>query len=168
MYYVGLSVGNPYKQYVCQKCVGGITWPKHAHAQSQFWIRREKKKTENHEKQRQATLKRLKRGDDNELERNLRLEKVAASKMLAVETEVERRARLENDAATKRLRLAMEHGDGRRKKSKTGEDGSYCTAHVLAMIKGVVDVGVVLFLKPILKFGNYAYHSNLMFIGTHN
>ena len=25
--------------YVCrvQKCVGGIMWPKHAHAQSQFW-----------------------------------------------------------------------------------------------------------------------------------
>ena len=63
--------------------------------------------------------KRLKRGDDNELERNLRL---------ALETEEERRARLENDAATKRLRLAI--GDGRRKKSKTGEDGSYRTAHV--------------------------------------
>ena len=95
---------------------------KHAHAKSQFWIRREKKKTENHKKQRLATLKRLKRGDDNELERNLRWEKVAASKqlMLAVETEEERRARLENDAATKQLRLAMEHGEGRRKKSMTG------------------------------------------------
>ena len=34
-------------------------------------IGRENKKTENHEKQCQATLKRLKRGDDNELERNL-------------------------------------------------------------------------------------------------
>ena len=32
----------------------------------------------NHKKQRLATLKRLKRGDDNELERNLRLEKVVA------------------------------------------------------------------------------------------
>ena len=31
----------------------------------------------------------------------------------------------------------------------TGEEGSYCTAHI-AMIKGVVDVGVVLSLKPIL------------------
>ena len=39
----------------------------------------------------------------------------------------ERRARLENDAATKRQ---VDHGDGRRKKSKTGEDGSYHTAHV--------------------------------------
>ena len=43
------------------------------------------------------------------------------------------------------------HGDGRREKSKTGEDGSYRTAHVLALIKGVGDVGVVLSLKPILK-----------------
>ena len=55
-------------------------------------------------------LKRLKRGDENELERFLRLEKVVASKQLrlALETEEERRARLENDAATKRFRLAME------------------------------------------------------------
>ena len=37
-------------------------------------IRRENKKTENHEKQRQATIKRLKRIDYNQLERNLRLE----------------------------------------------------------------------------------------------
>ena len=56
------------------------------------------------------TLKRWKQGDDNELESNLRLEKVVASKQLrlAMETEDERRARLENDAATKRLRLVME------------------------------------------------------------
>ena len=38
--------------------------------------------TENHEKQCLATLKRLKRGDDNELERNLGLEKVVTSKQL--------------------------------------------------------------------------------------
>ena len=63
-------------------------------------IRRENEKIENHEKQRLATLKSLKRGDDNELKRNLRLEKVDASKQLrlAVETE-EERTRLENDAA---------------------------------------------------------------------
>ena len=42
-------------------------------------IRRKNEKTENHKKQRLATLKRLKRGDDNELERNLRLEKVVTS-----------------------------------------------------------------------------------------
>ena len=57
-----------------------------------------------------ATFKRWKRGDDNELERNLRLEKVVISKQLrlAVEIEEEGRARPENDAATKQLRLAME------------------------------------------------------------
>ena len=43
---------------------------------------------------------------------------------LAVETEEERRARLENDSATKQQ---FGHGDGRGKKSKTGEDGSYRT-----------------------------------------
>ena len=67
-----------------KKCVGEITWPKRAHAQSLFWavktklkanraseieeqrIRPKTKKTKNHENQRLATLKRLKRGDDNE------------------------------------------------------------------------------------------------------
>ena len=113
-------------------------------------IRRENKKTENHKKQRMATLKRLKRGDDNELERNLRLDKVVASKQLrlAVETEEERRARLENDAATKWPRLAMEM----EKKRKTRLDKMVATAQLmLALIKGIVRVGVVLSLKPILK-----------------
>ena len=41
-------------------------------------IRRENKKTENHESQHLPTLKRWKRSDDNELESNLRLEKVVA------------------------------------------------------------------------------------------
>ena len=45
-------------------------------------IRHETEKIENHKKQRLATLKRLKRGDDNELKRNLRLEKVVAGKQL--------------------------------------------------------------------------------------
>ena len=64
-------------------------------------IRRDNEKIENHEKQRLATLKILKRGDDNELKINLRLEKMVAGKQLrlAVETEEERRTRLENDAA---------------------------------------------------------------------
>ena len=89
-------------------------------------MRREHKKTENHKKQRLATLKRLNRGDDNELERNLKLEKVVDSEQLrlAVETVEERRARLENVAAQ------FGHGDGQRKKIKTGEDGRYRTAHV--------------------------------------
>ena len=61
------------------------------------------------EKERLASLKRLKRGDENELEKKLRLEKVVASKQV-------RRARLENDAATKRLRfrLAMETDEERK------------------------------------------------------
>ena len=66
-------------------------------------MQEEKKRSsdlEDHQKQRMATLNRLKRGDENELERKLRLEKVVASKhlRLVVETEDERRARLENDA----------------------------------------------------------------------
>ena len=90
-------------------------------------------KKENHKKQRLATLKRLKRGNDNELRRNL-LEKVVAGKQLrlAVETEEERRARLENDAATKRLRLAMEMDERKARLEK-----------MLALIKGVVNVGMV-------------------------
>ena len=101
-------------------------------------IRRENKKTENHEKQRLATLKRLKRGDDNELERTLRLEKVVASKKL----------RLGNDADTKRLRLAMEMD----KEIKARLEKIVATAQpMLALIKGVVYVGVVLSLEPILN-----------------
>ena len=48
---------------------------------------------------------RLKRGDENKLERKLRLEKVVAIKhlSLAMVTEEERRANLENDSATKWL-----------------------------------------------------------------
>ena len=69
--------------------------------------------------------------------------------------------RLENDEAIKRLMLAMKMDEER--KSKTGEDGSCRQLLMLALIKGVVNVGVVLSLKPILKVGNYAYHSNLMF-----
>ena len=58
-------------------------------------------KIENREKLCLATLKRLKRDNDNELKRNLRLEKVFAGKQLrlAVKTEEESRIRLENDAA---------------------------------------------------------------------
>ena len=57
-------------------------------------VQEEKKRsseTEDHQEQRLATLKRLKRGDENELERKLRLEKVVASKhfRLAVEKKEE-------------------------------------------------------------------------------
>ena len=73
--------------------------------------------TEEHKKQRQATPK-IEARYENEFERNLRMVKVVACKQvrLAAEAEEERRARLENDAATKGPR------DGRRKKSKTGDD----------------------------------------------
>ena len=106
--------------------------------------------TEDHEKQRLATLKRLKRGDDNELERNLRLEKVVASNQLrlAVETEEERRAKLENDAATKRVTLARETNEERTARL---EKMVAIAQVMLALIKGVVDVGVVLPLRHILK-----------------
>ena len=92
---------------------------------------------------------RLKRGDDNELERNLRLEKVVTSKQLrlAVEIEEERRARLKNDAATKRLSLAIEMVEER----KARLEKVVATAQLmLSMIESVVDVGVVLSHKPIL------------------
>ena len=45
-------------------------------------LQEEKKRssvTEDHEKQCEATLKRLKQSDENELEKNLRLEKVVAN-----------------------------------------------------------------------------------------
>ena len=61
-------------------------------------LQEEKKRsseTEDHEKQHLTTLSRLKRGDENELERKLRLERWS----------------LTNTSG----------GDGRRKKSKTGE-----------------------------------------------
>ena len=58
-----------------------------------------------------------------------------------METEEERRARLENDAAAKRLRLAME----------MDEEIKTRLERLLDLIKGVVNVGVILSLKPILK-----------------
>ena len=65
-----------------------------------------------------------------------------------METEEERRARLENDAATKRLRLAMETDKERKARLKN----MVATAQLmLTLIKGVVSVGVILSLKPILN-----------------
>ena len=62
-----------------------------------------------------------------------------------METEEERRARLENDAA---IRLAMETEEER----KARLEKMVATAQLmLALIKGVVCVGVVLSLKPLLK-----------------
>ena len=65
-----------------------------------------------------------------------------------METEEERRARLENDAATKWLSLVMETDEER----KARLEKMVATAQVmLALTKGVVDVSMVLSLKPILK-----------------
>ena len=64
---------------------------------------------------------------------------------LAVETEEETRARLDNVAATERLRLAMETYEERKLRLLK----MVATAQfMLALIKGVVDVGVVLSLNP--------------------
>ena len=67
---------------------------------------------------------------------------------LAVETEEEKRARFENDADTKRFKLAMEIDKERKARL---EKMVATTELMLALIKGVVNVGVVLSLKPILK-----------------
>ena len=65
-----------------------------------------------------------------------------------METEEERRARLENDAATKRLSLVMETDEER----KPRLEKVVATAQVmLALTIGVVYVGVVFSIKPILK-----------------
>ena len=62
-----------------------------------------------------------------------------------METEEERRARLENVAA---IMLAMEMDEER----KSRLEKMVATAQLmLALTKGVVNVGMVLFLKPILK-----------------
>ena len=61
-----------------------------------------------------------------------------------METEEERRARLKDDAATQRLRLALETDEER----KARLEKMVATAQLmLALIKGVVNVGVVLSLK---------------------
>ena len=90
--------------------------------------------------------KTFKRGDDNELEINLKLEKVVNSEhlRLAVETEEERRARQENVAATKRLSLAMEMDKERKSRPEKVVDAQL----MLALTKGVVNVSVILSLNP--------------------
>ena len=65
-----------------------------------------------------------------------------------METEVERSARLEDDATTQRLRLAMETDE----EKKARLEKMVATAQLLLdLIKSVVNVGVVLSLKPVLK-----------------
>ena len=65
-----------------------------------------------------------------------------------METEEEGRARMENDGPTKRLSLVMEMDEER----KPRQEKMVATSQVmLALAKGVVYVGVVLSVKPILK-----------------
>ena len=62
-----------------------------------------------------------------------------------METEEERRARLENDVATKQLKLAMEMD----KERKTRLEKMVATTELmLALIKGVVNEGVILSFVP--------------------
>ena len=60
----------------------------------------------------------------------------------------DRRARLENDGTTKWLRLAMEMDEERKARL---EKVVATTQLMLALIKGVVNVGVGLSLQPFLK-----------------
>ena len=67
---------------------------------------------------------------------------------LVVETREERRVRMENVVATKRLMFAMEIDEERISRL----DKMVATAQLmLTLNKGVVNVGVVSFLKPFLK-----------------
>ena len=85
-----------------------------------------------------------------------------------METEKERRARLENYSVTKRLRLAMEM-EGERNAIL---EKIVATAQLmLALIKGVVNVGVVLSLKTFLKSWQPCLSFKLdvlTTLGTHN
>ena len=65
-----------------------------------------------------------------------------------MEIEEEGKERLKNNAATKWLRSAMEMDEGRK---ATLEKMVSTTQLMLALIKGVVNVGVVLSSKPIMK-----------------
>ena len=58
------------------------------------------------------------------MEKNLRLEKVVASKQLkfAIETDVERKARLEKMVATTQLRLALETEEEEQKRNEFNLD----------------------------------------------
>ena len=93
---------------------------------------------EDHEKQCLATLKRLKRGNENALETKLGHEKVVASEQLRMAVETEKRARLENDAATKRFSLAMETDEERKARLEKMIAASNQLIFVLCMIKVTV------------------------------
>ena len=78
-----------------------------------------------------------------------------------MEKEEKRRVRLENYTATKRLRLAMEMDEERKARL---EKMVATTQLMLALIKGMVDVCVILSVKPILKSWQLCLsYSTLMF-----
>ena len=95
-------------------------------------VQEEKKRsseTEDQEKQRLASLKILKQGDKNELERKLRLDKVVSSKQLRLAIEME-----EEEEQDWRM-MQLPNGSGRpwrrkKKEKQAGEDGSYHTAQL--------------------------------------
>ena len=70
--YVGLSMGKPYKKYVCKKAWAELRCPNTRMLKVSFGrlkahrtLETEEQKTEDHEKERLATLKILKRGYEN-------------------------------------------------------------------------------------------------------
>ena len=96
---------------------------------SRIKLQEEKKRSSEAEdcgKQCLATLKRLKRGDENELERKLRLEKVIASKQLRLAVQWKKK----DEQDWRMMQLPNGSSGPWRWESKTGEDGCYHTAHV--------------------------------------
>ena len=81
------------------------------------WGLTRNEKIEDHEKQRLATLKRLKRGDGNELEWKLRLE-VVASKQLRIGRGERRRKKSKTVKWCSYQTAQFGHGDGQRKKTR--------------------------------------------------
>ena len=112
-------------------------------------MRHENKKTENHDRQRLATLERLKQGVDNEFERNLRLEKVVSRKKSA---QVGRRQKKTEEQNWRMMQLPHYSGwpwSGEESKARL-EKMVAAHSSLLAMIKGVINVGAVLSSNPFL------------------
>ena len=88
-----------------------------------------------------GATKQLRLAMEMDEERRGRLENDGATKQLRLPMETDKeRGRLENDAATKRLSLAMEMDKERKAKL---EKMVATTELMLALIKGVVNVGLV-------------------------
>ena len=83
--------------------------------------------TENYKKQRLAPLKRLNQGDENELERKLRL---LSRWLLANSSGWPWRQKKNEEQDLRMMQLPNSSGWPKIQTSKTGEDGSYHTAHI--------------------------------------